>query len=102
MAMGGLGGAKQAHGIFFDTVELPTSDRTPLVYAKAPLLISDITAVDPAGNSFTLDGVLGMNYLVASAEITGGLLPDIGKIVDGPWRVIVIDFKNGVLGLEPR
>jgi hypothetical protein len=43
-----------------------------------------------------------MNYLVASAEVTGGLLPDIGKITDGPFRWIVIDLKRGMLGVEPK
>jgi hypothetical protein len=41
-----------------------------------------------------------MNYLVASAEMSGGLLPDIGKIFEGPFRWIVIDHARGELGLE--
>jgi Aspartyl protease len=102
LAIGGVGGAKQSHGLFFDRLELPTLEQQPVVYVKAPLLISDITVADSSGKTFTLDGVFGMNYLVSSAEITGGLLPDVGKIVDGPWRWIVIDFKLGEMGLEPK
>jgi len=102
LAIGGLGGAKQSHGLFFDHLELPAREGSPIIYAKAPLLISDITVADSNGKAFTLDGVFGMNYLVASAEITGGLLPDVGKIVDGPWRWIVIDFQQAELGLEPK
>ena len=102
LAVGGLGGAKQSTGIFFDRLELPTREGRPIVYVKAPLLISDITVVDAKGKPFTLDGVFGMNYLVASAEITGGLLPDVGKMVDGPFKLIVIDHARGELGLEPR
>jgi hypothetical protein len=102
LAIGGIGGAKDSHGIFFDRLELPTVEGPAIVYAKAPLLISDVSITDQNGKSFTLDGVFGMNYLVSSAEITGGLLPDVGKIVDGPWRWIVIDFKQNQLGLEPR
>ncbi|WP_428938608.1 aspartyl protease family protein [Fontivita pretiosa] len=102
LLIGGLGGGKQASGTFFDRLELPTRQGPPIVFAKAPLLVADITVTDPQGKPYTLDGILGMNYLVASAEITGGLLPDIGKIVAGPWRWIVIDFKSGVLGLEPQ
>jgi hypothetical protein len=98
----GLGGGKQSTGMFFDRFELPTREGKPIAYAKAPLLVADITATDSQGKQYTLDGVLGMNYLVASTEIIGGgLLPDIGKIVAGPWRWIVIDLKQGVLGLEP-
>ena len=102
LAIGGVGGQKQSSGLFFDSLQLPTLEGQPIVYAKAPLLISDITVADSEGKTFTLDGVFGMNYLVASAEVTGGLLPDIGKIVDGPYRWIVIDFKNPTLGLEPK
>lgn len=102
LSIGGLGGSKQAHGMFFDRVELPTRENPGIVYLKLPLLVFDITVADATGKKFTLDGVFGMNNLVASAEITGGLLPDIGKIVDGPFRWIVIDLKNNQMGLSPR
>jgi hypothetical protein len=102
LAIGGLGGAKQSSGIFFDRLELPTREGKPIVYEKAPLLISDVSVVDGNGKTFTLDGVFGMNYLVASAEITGGLIPDVGKMVDGPFKIIVIDNQRGEMGLEPR
>jgi hypothetical protein len=102
LMVGGLGGQKQAHGLFFAKMELPTNEGKPIVYAQAPLLVTDITVTDEKGRRFTLDGVLGMNYLVASAEVTGGLIPDIGNIVDGPWRTIVIDHQKKVMGLEPR
>jgi hypothetical protein len=100
LAIGGVGGANQSHGVFFNRLELPTREGPPIVYLKAPLLISDITVADQDGKTFTLDGVFGMNYLVASAEVTGGLMPDVGKIIDGPYRWIVIDFKQQMLGLE--
>jgi predicted aspartyl protease len=102
LTIGGLGGQKEAHGLFFTKMELPTREGKPIAYAQAPLLVADITVADEKGKPFTLDGVLGMNYLVASAEVTGGLLPDIGNIVDGPWRAIVIDHPNKVMGLEPQ
>jgi hypothetical protein len=103
LPIGGLGGQKNASGLFVDRLEIPTRENDrPIVYAKAPLLVCDITVTDATGKQFTLDGVLGMNYFVASAEITGGLLPDIGKIVNGPFRYIVIDHAKGELGLEPN
>lgn len=102
LTIGGLGGGKQSTGTFFDRLELPTQEGPPVTFVKAPFVVSDVTAVDVEGKPFTIDGVIGMNYLVASAEVTGGLLPDIGKIVDGPFKWIVIDLKQGVLGLEPR
>jgi hypothetical protein len=102
LTIGGLGGGKQSAGTFFDRVELPTREGRPIAFVKAPLLVSDVSMVDPDGKPYTLDGIIGMNYLVASAEVTGGLLPDIGKIVDGPFRWIVIDLKNSELGLESQ
>src|SRR5206468_4040334 len=102
LPIGGLGGAKNASGTFFDRVEIPTREGRPIAYVKAPLLVCDITVVEADGKSFTLDGVLGMNYLVASAEVTGGLLPDIGKIVNGPFRFIVIDHAKGEVAREPN
>jgi hypothetical protein len=100
LPIGGLGGQKNASGLFFDRLEIPTTQVQPIAYAGAPLLICDITVVDAEKNSFTLDGVLGMNYLVASAEITGGLLPDVGKISDSPFRYLVIDHVRGQLDLQ--
>jgi Aspartyl protease len=102
LAVGGLGGQKNGTGLYFDRLELPTREGKPIVYEHAPLLISDITVTDAAGKTFTLDGVFGMNYLVASAQITGGLLPDIGETSDGPYKWVVVDLARNELGLDPR
>jgi hypothetical protein len=102
LAIGGLGGQKDSSGVFVDRVALPTMEGPPIVYAKAPLLVTDVSVADEKGDTFTLDGVIGMNYLVASAEVTGGLLPDIGKIIDGPYSWIVIDHVKGQMGLVQR
>ena len=102
LTIGGLGGAKNTAGTFFDRLEIPTRDGAPIAYKRAPFLITDISVKDADGKTFTLDGLIGMNFLCASAEITGGLLPNIGKIVDSPFRYIVIDNKTGVLGLVPN
>src|SRR5262249_11359008 len=102
LSVGGMGGEKKSAGLYFDRLELPTREGQPIAFGKAPLLISDISVKDEQGNVFTLDGVFGMNYLVASAQITGGLLPDIGNISDGPWKMIVIDHVKKELGLEPN
>lgn len=102
LAVGGMGGGKQAPGVIVDRLELPTADGSPIAYDKAPLLVLDITVADHDGNQYTIDGVLGMNLFVASAQVTGGLLPDIGNIVDGPYRWIVINHAEGWLGLSPR
>jgi hypothetical protein len=102
LTVGGLGGAKNTPGTFFDRLELPTREGAPIAYKRAPFLITDISVRDADGKAFTLDGLVGMNFLCASAEITGGLLPNIGKIVDSPFRYIVIDNRAGVMGLVPN
>jgi hypothetical protein len=102
LPVGGLGGMKNATGTFFDRLELPTREGPPVAYKRAPFLVSDISVRDAEGKTFTLDGVIGMNFLCASAEIKGGLLPDIGNIVASPFRYVVVDNKTGVLGLVPN
>jgi len=101
LTIGGIGGNKEAKGFYLDLLVLPTRDGKGIRYAKAPVLVSDITLMDPATKqSFTLDGVFGMNFLVASANVTGGLLPDIGNLTQGPFTTIVIDHAHGTLGLK--
>ena len=101
LSVGGIGGNKTAIGFFLDTLALPTREGQPLTYAKAPVLVNDISVTDPVtGEVFTLDGVFGMNFLVASAEVTGGLLPDIGKLTQGPFTTIVIDHSRATLGVK--
>lgn len=99
--VGGIGGSKKSTGFYLDVLALPAKAGQPVTYAKAPVLVSDITVVDPAtGKQFTLDGVFGMNFLVASANVTGGLLPDIDKVVEGPFQFVVIDHAHAVMGLK--
>lgn len=100
--IGGIGGQKKSAGFFLDTLTLPTREHDPVVYKKAPVLVSDITVVDPATNEqLTLDGVLGMNYFVASANIKqSGLMPDISQITAGPYEAVVFDEPASTLGLK--
>jgi hypothetical protein len=103
LTIGGIGGAKDATGFFVDELRVPTSDGDDLVYKHAPVLVADITLQHPTtGQRVTLDGVFGMNMLVASAQVTGGLVPDIGKMAEGPYTFIVIDHDKGILGLQLR
>ena len=101
LQVGGIGGMANSAGFYIDKLILPTREGPPITYLHAPVLVADITVTDPAsGKPFTLDGVFGMNFLVASANISGGLLPDITKMTAGPFRWIVFDQPAGVLGLE--
>jgi len=100
LTIGGIGGNKTAAGFYLDSLSLPTRERQPIVFKRAPVLVHDISVQDPTTRqTFTLDGVLGMNYLVASANVTGGLLPDIKDLTQGPFSMIVIDHPHATLGV---
>jgi hypothetical protein len=102
IAVGGVGGQKTSAGFFIDTLAIPTRERDPIVYKRAPVLICDITVEDPTTHErVTLDGVLGMNFFVATANIKQvGLLPDINQLTVGAYEAIVFDQPAGVLGLK--
>jgi hypothetical protein len=102
LTVGGIGGAKRAAGVYLDKLALRTREGQPLVYIHAPVLVADITVKDPVtGREMTLDGVFGMNFLVASAKLDeAALLPDIDKLTPGAFRWIVYDQSAGLLGLE--
>jgi hypothetical protein len=102
MTIGGVGGTQKVAGFFLDTLTLPTRERDPLLYKRAPVMVCDITVEDiKTKEKLTLDGIFGMNFLVASARVTeGGPIPDIGKLTKGPFEWIVIDEPAAVLGLK--
>lgn len=96
LTVGGIGGQQKSPGLFFDALTLPAGP----TYRHAPLLVKDITLLDPVTKEQkTLDGVFGMNYLAGSANVSEGAAPDIGKITPSAYKTIVIDLKNNVLGL---
>jgi len=100
----GLGGAVTVAGFFLDdlivhTQEGGANDANPLNirYVHAPIYVNDVTLQDPlTHDTLTLDGIFGMNNLVASASFDGL----IGDVVGGAYDWIVFDEPNGVLGLQ--
>lgn len=103
LPIGGIGGAKNVQGFFVDVVQLPTVQGEPVRYLKAPVLVLDISVTDEKKNeSFTLDGVFGMNYLVASASVSTGLTAGIDDTHDGAFDFIVVDHAKKMLGLKMR
>jgi hypothetical protein len=101
MPVAGIGGQKTCVGFFLDTLTLPTRERDPIVYKRAPVLVCDITVEDPKTRErVTLDGVLGMNFFVASANVKLGMLPDINNVTAGAYEAIVFDQLGAVLGLK--
>lgn len=100
--IGGVGGAKKSPGFRADALTLPTRENDPLVYKKAPLIVCDIEVEDPTTHEkLTLDGVLGMNYFVASANIEeSALMPDINHMTACAYDWIVFDEPAAELGLK--
>ncbi len=98
----GFGGDIVRSGFYLDSLLLPTLEgaadpNNNLNYLGAPVLVSDITLQDPITlETLTLDGIFGMNFLVASAVIE---FPDF-ETVDGPFRWITFDETTGTLGLQ--
>jgi hypothetical protein len=102
LSVGGVGGMKKSAGFFLDSLTVPTREGQPIVYKPAPVLVLDISVQDPNTKQMvTLDGVFGMNFMVASAFVAeAGLMPDIKNLTQGPFEHIVFDEPAGVLGLK--
>ncbi len=66
----GTGGEVDATGFYLDSLTIPTVEGEPLNFVEAPIVVLDITVQDPkTGKTLTLDGDLGMNFLVASLDL---------------------------------
>ena len=104
LSIGGVGGEITLAGFFMDVLSLPTVQGDPIEYRTAPVLVGDITLLDPATNEpYTLDGILGMNYLVASANIDySGPFPTPTDLTIGALDWFTFDEPNRLLGLQVR
>jgi hypothetical protein len=115
LTIGGIGGTKKVAGFYLSSLLVRTmegnaaNDNDPkhFRFTEAPVLVGDITVANPnnAADTLTLDGIFGMNYLVASAYVSeggGGGFPTIGPLATGAFDWVVFDEPNGVLKLRPR
>ena len=96
----GIGGTETLAGFYADSLLLRTLEGDPLDDADpqhlrfpvAPLYVHDIELLDPVTlDSYTLDGILGTNYLFGS----GNLLALSGFEVpfrEGPFEWLVLDL----------
>jgi hypothetical protein len=85
----------------------PNEDHDPnhLRYTSAPVLVHDITLEDPVTlETLTLDGVFGMNYLVAGTDFNlDCFLAGTCPTRVGAFTWIVLDFSRpemGAMGLD--
>lgn len=116
LTVGGIGGTKTMAGFYLSDLILPTmegsagnsNDPNHLHYHGAPVLVNDISLLDPLSPdpqnpiTLTLDGILGMNLLTGSVE----LIPDpllgftFGAMANGAYNWLVFDEPNGILGVS--
>lgn len=97
MDIGGIGGTTSVAGFRLSSFLVPTVEGDPLDFLDAPVLVADITVQDPiTSDILTLDGIFGMNFMVASVDLT------TWDIRAGAFDWIVFDEPNHLLGLELR
>jgi hypothetical protein len=90
----GTGGEIDGAGFYLDSLTIPTIEGEPLNFVDAPVVVLDITVQDATtGKTLTLDGDLGMNFLVASLDLNSF---DINA---GAFDWATFDQPNGLLGL---
>ncbi len=117
LPIGGIGGTKNTVGFYLTSLLLPTkegalistldglvadpNDPNHIRFLNAPVLINDITLMDPlTSQTLTLDGVLGMNFFVASTTIDmSSGIPSFGDFSIGAFDWMVFDQPNAELGL---
>jgi hypothetical protein len=100
LTISGIGGDQLAAGFFLDSLSVPTMEGDPLNFITAPVLVVDISVQDPVTlETLTLDGVFGMNFLVASAFVIEDPF-SIGPLRTGPFEWVVFDAPNGRLGVQ--
>lgn len=107
VTLAGIGGNQQAAGFFLDAMIVHTregnvaNDNDPhhLRYLGAPVLVADISLQDPlTQQTFTLDGLFAMNFLVASVFFSEPFT--LGDFNPSPFDWIVFDPQQSVLALQ--
>ncbi len=111
LEVGGIGGQTKLAGFFLDSLTLrvmaenggllPEDSSEHLNFLGAPVLVHDITLHgNTPDEDVTLDGILGMNFLVGSVNIAiDGLNIVAEGYSPGVFDWITFDEPNGILGL---
>jgi hypothetical protein len=112
LRIGGIGGTIELAGFYLDSLLLRTregnrfndDDPAHIRYLTAPVIVGDITVADAVtGETYTLDGIFGMNFLVASAYFEDAFpIPIIGDLTENAFDWIVFDDINRTLDLQLR
>lgn len=113
LTIGGIGGSKKVAGFYLSSLLLKTEegnasnieDPNHLKFIDAPVLVADISVQNPddINDTYTLDGIFGMNFLVASARIEGtdaSGFPIISELSRGNFDWVTFDEPGGKLGFR--
>src|SRR5262249_44274953 len=120
-AIGGIGPSTVAAGFYLDSLIVPTAEANPKYLTDPrnlrfsgtrtaggqqdllgpPVLVQDITATKN-GQSITLDGDFGVNFLVGSIDLSGTSLFNlhIGAALPGAFDWFTFDEATGTIGLS--
>lgn len=111
LTIGGIGGQTTVAGFYLDSLMLhvmaqnggilPDNDPNNLKFIGAPVLVHDITLAGATPDkNITLDGILGMNFLTASVNVTvNGSDVAAAGYTPGAFDWVTFDDTNGILGL---
>lgn len=103
LTISGIGGeSEKVSGFYLNELQLPTIEGDPISFIQAPVLVVDVTVADAEKNLLTLDGIFGMNFLVASTEIVENSDWPFGDMSTGAFNWIVFDEPSGILGLDVK
>lgn len=96
--VGGIGRMEMINGFEIDRLTIPTTGGFNLVFKNARIGVQDIKYFDVEKNAeVAIDGVLGSNFLCASAKMEDLLPSDVGQT---PFDNIIIDLRNNTLGFD--
>lgn len=88
-------------GFLADEMVLPTDEGIDMEFVGAPVLVLDIELQNAAGEMVTLDGILGMNFFVSSADYElDGFALNILDFQESPFEFFTFDQLNGKLGFQ--
>jgi hypothetical protein len=101
LPIGGISGAQQMlPGFRIARLEVPAERGVTLVFEEPAVLVHDVGTTLDDGTAVTLDGVFGMNLLLAAGS--DPTLVGFAAEYAMPFARIVIDGRRGRLGLTPR
>ena len=98
LPIGGIGGGSQSlPGFRLDRLELATDDGRTIVFPRPAVVVHDVTAERADGSPVTLDGILGMNLLLASGN--GMTMLGSAEQLPSPFARVAVDAPHHRLGL---